>query len=107
MRSVVYTVIFQITSIIIFGLLYWKFSEDFTSSTSKDTKYKIPFLDCFYTSVTIQAYKFFLNPLTIIYKNQINNIIKSILNSSLTFYNCKTLSKLLEVMKNIWIIYNV
>ena len=55
MRSVVYTVIFQITSIIIFGLLYWKFSEDFTSSTSKDTKYKIPFLDCFYTSVTIQA----------------------------------------------------
>ena len=42
------------------------------------------------TSVTIQAYKFFLNPLTIIYKNQINNIIKSILNSSLTFYNCKT-----------------
>ena len=55
MKSVFYTVIFQLISIAVFGFLYWEFSKDFTSSINKDPKYKIEILDCFYTSVTVQA----------------------------------------------------
>ena len=55
MKSVIYTVLFQLTSVVIFGFLYWKFNEDFTSTIVKDPKYKIPKLDCFYTSLTVQA----------------------------------------------------
>ena len=55
MKSVIYTVLLKITSVVIFGYIYWKFNEDFTSTIVKDPKYKIPMLDCFYTSVTVQA----------------------------------------------------
>jgi|LakMenE18May11ns_1017448.scaffolds.fasta_scaffold9596685_2 type IV secretory pathway TraG/TraD family ATPase VirD4 len=55
MKSVIYTLLFQIISIIIFGFVYWKFSENFTSNIVKDSKYKIEILDCFYTSVTVQS----------------------------------------------------
>ena len=55
MRSVVYTVIFQLISIIVFGFVYWKFRKEFTSNIVKNPKYKIEVLDCFYTSVTVQS----------------------------------------------------
>ena len=50
------TFLFQLISIIIFGCLYWIFRDDFTLNFVIGKKRNdIRILDCFYTSVTIQA----------------------------------------------------
>jgi hypothetical protein len=50
------TFLFQLISIIIFGCLYWICRDDFTLNFVIGKKRNdIRILDCFYTSVTIQA----------------------------------------------------
>jgi len=58
MKAVIQTVAFQLICVVIFGDVYWIFIDDFVpatiSSNQKEEK-KGNFIDCFYTSVTIQA----------------------------------------------------
>jgi hypothetical protein len=55
MRQVFQTFLFQIVSIIIFGTLYWIYSEDFSLNVVNKKKNDLRILDCFFTSVTVQA----------------------------------------------------
>jgi len=55
MRQVFHTFLFQLTSIIIFGSLYWIFKDDFTLNVENEKKNDLRILDCFFTSVTVQA----------------------------------------------------
>jgi hypothetical protein len=55
MRQVFHTFLFQLTSIIIFGSLYWIFKDDFSLNVANEKKNDLRILDCFFTSVTVQA----------------------------------------------------
>jgi hypothetical protein len=53
MKKIFYTFFFQIVCIIIFGILYWYYSNDFTINSM--VKSKKGMLEYFYTSVTVQS----------------------------------------------------
>ena len=55
MRQVFQTFLFQIVSILIFGSLYWIYSDDFSLNIKNKKKNDLKILDCFFTSVTVQA----------------------------------------------------
>lgn len=55
MKQVLQTFLFQLTCIIIFGSLYWIFRDDFSLNLSNEKKNDLRILDCFFTSVTVQA----------------------------------------------------
>jgi len=57
MKAVIQTVAFQLTCVLIFGYLYWIYIDDFVPATISNQKKekKGNLIDCFYTSVTIQA----------------------------------------------------
>jgi hypothetical protein len=57
MKAVINTLLFQLSSILIFSYLYWNYVDEFVlSNTSDKNKQQKPnFLDCFYTSITVQA----------------------------------------------------
>ena len=55
MRQVFQTFLFQIVSILIFGTLYWIYSDDFSLVVVNKKKNDLRILDCFFTSVTVQA----------------------------------------------------
>jgi hypothetical protein len=55
MKQVLQTFLFQLTCIIIFGSLYWIFKDDFSLNFSNEKKNDLRVLDCFFTSVTVQA----------------------------------------------------
>jgi hypothetical protein len=55
MKQVLQTFLFQLTCIIIFGSLYWIFKDDFSLNLANEKKNDLRILDCFFTSVTIQA----------------------------------------------------
>lgn len=57
MIAVLNTVIFQLFCIILFSCLYWIYIDDFVPATTsnKNKQTKGAFIDCFYTSITIQA----------------------------------------------------
>ena len=55
MKQVLQTFLFQLTCIIIFGSLYWIFKDDFSLNLSNEKKNDLRVLDCFFTSVTVQA----------------------------------------------------
>lgn len=55
MRQVFQTFLFQIVSILIFGSLYWIYSDDFSLNIKNKNKNDLRVLDCFFTSVTVQA----------------------------------------------------
>lgn len=51
------TFLLQLISIIVFGFIYWIYRDDFTLNfvIGKKKNDNIEILDCFYTSVTVQA----------------------------------------------------
>ena len=53
MKKVLYTFFFQLICIIIFGILYWYYSNDFTITNTIKSKKGI--LQYFYTIVTVQS----------------------------------------------------
>jgi hypothetical protein len=57
MIAVLNTVIFQLFCIVLFSYLYWIYIDDFVPATTsnKNKQTKGSFIDCFYTSITIQA----------------------------------------------------
>ena len=57
MIAVLNTVIFQLFCIVLFSCLYWIYIDDFVPATTsnKNKQTKGAFIDCFYTSITIQA----------------------------------------------------
>jgi hypothetical protein len=55
MKQVLQTFLFQLTCIIIFGSLYWIFKDDFSLNLANEKKNDLRILDCFFTSITIQA----------------------------------------------------
>ena len=57
MIPVLNTVIFQLFCIVLFSYLYWIYIDDFVPATTsnKNKKTKGEFIDCVYTSITIQA----------------------------------------------------
>ena len=57
MIAVLNTVIFQLFCIVFFSYLYWIYIDDFVPATTsnKNKQTKGAFIDCFYTSITIQA----------------------------------------------------
>ena len=55
MKHVFQTFLFQLVCIILFGSLYWAFRDDFTLNIKDGKKTSLSILDCFYTSVTVQA----------------------------------------------------
>jgi hypothetical protein len=68
MKAVINTLLFQLSSILIFSYLYWNYVDDFVlTDTSNKNKQKYGnLLDCLYTSVTVQAGVGYnvLNPIT-------------------------------------------
>ena len=62
------TLLFQLSSILIFSYLYWNYVDDFVlADTSDKNKQKYGnLLDCFFTSITVQAGVGYnvLNPIT-------------------------------------------
>jgi len=68
MIAVLNTLLFQLCSILIFSYLYWSYVDDFvlTDTSSKNKQKNGHLLDCFYTSVTVQAGVGYnvLNPIT-------------------------------------------
>ena len=57
MIAVLNTVLFQLFCIVLFSCLYWIYIDDFVPATTsnKNKQTKGAFIDCFYTSITIQA----------------------------------------------------
>ena len=57
MIPVLNTVIFQLSCVVLFSYLYWIYIDDFVPATTnnKNKKQRGEFIDCFYTSITIQA----------------------------------------------------
>ena len=55
MKQVLQTFLFQLICILIFGSLYWIFKDDFSLNLSNEKKNDLRILDCFFTSVTVQA----------------------------------------------------
>jgi len=68
MIAVLNTLLFQLSSILIFSYLYWNYVDDFvlTETSTKNKQKYGNLLDCFYTSVTVQAGVGYnvLNPIT-------------------------------------------
>jgi len=55
MKHVFQTFLFQLLCILIFGVLYWNYSDEFSVNIKDGTKRDLRILDCFYTSVTVQS----------------------------------------------------
>ena len=57
MIPVLNTVIFQLFCIVLFSYLYWIYIDDFVpaNTSNKNKQKKGEFIDCVYTSITIQA----------------------------------------------------
>jgi len=55
MKHIYQTFLFQLLCIILFGTLYWIYSDDFSLNIKNKKKNDLKILDCFFTSVTIQA----------------------------------------------------
>ena len=57
MIPVLNTVIFQLFCIVLFSYLYWIYIDDFVPATTgnKNKHTKGQLIDCFYTSLTVQA----------------------------------------------------
>ena len=57
MIPVLNTLIFQLSCVVLFSYLYWIYIDDFVPATTsnKNKQTKGGFIDCFYTSITIQA----------------------------------------------------
>ena len=57
MIAVLNTVLFQLSCVVLFSYLYWIYIDDFVPATTsnKNKQTKGAFIDCFYTSITIQA----------------------------------------------------
>ena len=57
MIAVLNTVLFQLFCAVLFSYLYWNYIDDFVPATTneKNKKQKGELIDCFYTSITIQA----------------------------------------------------
>ena len=57
MIAILNTVLFQLFCIVLFSCLYWIYIDDFVPATTsnKNKQTKGEFIDCFYTSITIQA----------------------------------------------------
>lgn len=55
MNHFIKTFFFQLASIIIFSFLYWIYRDDFTFNIKSKRNKDLRILECFYTSVTIQA----------------------------------------------------
>jgi hypothetical protein len=57
MKAVIQTVAFQIACVFLFSYIYWICIDDFVPATinNKNKQTKGELIDCFYTSITIQA----------------------------------------------------
>lgn len=55
MRQVFQTFLFQLVSIILFGVIYWVYGNDFSLNVKTKKRNNLTLLDCFFTSVTLQA----------------------------------------------------
>jgi hypothetical protein len=55
MKQLFKTFLFEVACIIIFGFLYWIYRDDFTLNIVSKKKNNLSILECFYTSVTVQA----------------------------------------------------
>jgi hypothetical protein len=55
MKQLFKTFLFELGCIIIFGCLYWFYRDDFSLIFASKKKNDLRILDCFYTSVTVQA----------------------------------------------------
>lgn len=55
MKHIYQTFLFQLLCITLFGTLYWIYSDDFSLNIKNKKKNDLRILDCFFTSVTIQA----------------------------------------------------
>jgi len=57
MIAVLNTLIFQVSCIVLFSCLYWIYIDDFVpaNTNNKNKKQRGEFIDCVYTSITIQA----------------------------------------------------
>ena len=55
MKQLFKTFLFELACIIIFGCLYWVYRDDFSLIFASKKKNDLRILDCFYTSVTVQA----------------------------------------------------
>jgi hypothetical protein len=57
MIAVLNTLLFQLGCVLLFSYLYWKYIDDFVPAVTNDKNKKIRgnLIDCFYTSITIQA----------------------------------------------------
>jgi hypothetical protein len=68
MKAVINTLLFQLSSILIFSYLYWNYVDDFvlTETSTKNKQKYGNLLDCLYTSITVQAGVGYnvLNPIT-------------------------------------------
>ena len=68
MKAVINTLLFQLSSILIFSYLYWNYIDDFVLSDTinKNNKKTPNFLDSFYTIITVKAGVGYnvLNPIT-------------------------------------------
>ena len=57
MIPVLNTLIFQLSCVVLFSYSYWIYIDDFVPAniSNKNKQTKGEFIDCFYTSITIQA----------------------------------------------------
>jgi len=55
MKQLFKTFLFELVCIIIFGCLYWIYRDDFTLIFASKKRHDLSILECFYTSVTVQA----------------------------------------------------
>jgi hypothetical protein len=58
MKAVIQTVTFQLICVLVFGYIYWLYIDDFVPasiSNTKNSQKKGNLIDCFYTSITVQA----------------------------------------------------
>lgn len=55
MKQVFQTFFFQLVCVVLFGFLYWNYSNDFSLHITDGKKRDLRILDCFYTSVTVQS----------------------------------------------------
>jgi hypothetical protein len=55
MKHIYQTFLFQLVCVVLFGFLYWNYSDDFSVHIKDGQKRDLRILDCFYTSVTVQS----------------------------------------------------
>jgi hypothetical protein len=55
MRQVFQTFLFQLVSIVLFGVIYWVYGDEFSLKVRTKKRNNLTLLDCFFTSVTLQA----------------------------------------------------